>query len=524
VRNFFLQLYNQVRDIIQRLSTQQKIIIGFSSLIIVAGLIILLVLTSRPIFTPLFSNLSSEDASAVVNKLKELKVDYRLATGGSTVLVPKPVVYETRLSLAGVGLPQEGGVGFEVFDKTSYNLTDFTQRINYLRALQGELSRTIGGLSEVERCRVHLVIPKPELYIEEEKEATACVVLKLKPAAFLKEEQIKGIMHLVSHSVEGLKLKNVDVIDIHGNLLSEVIEPEKTPFQLTATQVEFQKNYERDTQRGIQSMLEKVLGPNKAVVRVSAEFDFSKSEVKSETYQPVVGEEGIVRSEQEMEESYKGEGGAPEGVPGVSSNVPGYPSATPATGEYKRRESTLNYELSKTIEHKQSAPGTLKKLSVGLFVDSKGLSRKKVNDIKEVASAACGLDLKRGDKIEVQSIPFSTELLEKEEAAMAKAAQREFLQQVLMVSAGVVFLVVLLLLALKMKKVREEEIVAKEAVPVKELEGVPPEGAPPLEALPPEEVDKERQRRRQILAQVGRLFEEKPEETTQMLKSWLVEK
>ncbi len=263
-------------------------IVGFGSLIF---------WNSRPDYQVLFSNLSQEDAGEMVNKLKEKKVPFQLTNNGTTILIPKEQVYDLRLSLATEGLPKGGGVGFEVFDRTNLGTTDFVQKLNYQRALQGELSRTIKQIKEIEQARVHIVTPKESLFIEEQKKPTASVLVKTRSGMTLAPPQVEGIVNLVSSAVEGLEPGNITIVDTTGKVLFKRADSTLMG-QLTTTQLEYQKNIEEGFKKKVQGMLEEVLGPTKAIARISADIDFQQVEITEEKYDPA----GVLRSEQKNTE------------------------------------------------------------------------------------------------------------------------------------------------------------------------------------------------------------------------------
>jgi flagellar M-ring protein FliF len=275
-------------------------------------LLALIIGTSHNQYEVLYSRLDQKDAGDVVTELKKENVPYRVSSKDNLImiLVPSEKVYDTRLTLAGQGLPKGNGVGYEIFDEPKWGSTDFTQKVNYKRALEGELQRTIGSLQEIESARVNIVIPEPELFTEQEKPTTASVVLELKTDASLKRDQVRGIVHLVAASVEGLKPEDVNVVDNRGNILSGFIaeeQQENNPdavdtdtltqqAKLTLHDMEVQQSYEKDLEHKITDMLNKVLGGNsRFAVSVSAELNFDKTENDSETFEPVVDGQGIVR-------------------------------------------------------------------------------------------------------------------------------------------------------------------------------------------------------------------------------------
>lgn len=553
MRDNLTAFFEQVRGFWQRLTVAQRAVLSSAVVLSILALVIGLVLATRPVYSSLFANLSAEDGPAIIKKLEELRIPYQVSPDGTNILVPKEKVHETRLRLASDGLPM-GGVGYEIFDKATYTLTDFQQKIQFKRALQGELERTVGQLAEIEQARVHLVIPEPELYEEKEKDPTASVVVKLKAGERLSPAQIKGIVHLVAHSVEGLKTDNVEIIDMHGNVLSDSLEKPFAP-----TKLEAQKEYERHLKRSIESMLERVLGPDKAVARVTAYLDFSKKESDSEIYSPVVGKEGIPRSEQSIEEKFKGTGVAPGGVPGVTSNIPGYPGAT--QGEYQRRELTTNYEISKVKSHVLQAPGDVLRLSVAIIVDTgrTQLTQRRINDIENVAAAAVGLDkVTRGDQIEVIGMAFSTEVDDKEAAERARALRVLYMKIAMLLLLGTLILFLFYLQHRPPHK-RVDEFLPQEAITIdaleREIPGMKVPGianiqfgygaygdqteeekgmkeedkaaaaaAAVAEAAPLTEEEIERQKQNQLFMDLLKLVEEKPKEAAQLIKSsWLLE-
>ena len=250
-----------------KFSINQRLIILVALAGSVAGLIALALWTQQPDMQVLFTNVNSEDAAAIIDKLKEAKTPYETTGGGATILVPSAQVHELRLQLATQGIPRGGGVGYEIFDRTSIGMSDFVQKLNYRRALQGELARTIAQMPEVERARVHLAIPERRLFANEQDRARASVVVSLRNSLTLSKSQVQGVVHLVASSVEGLQARDVTVVDGHGLLLSSTAADETVG--LSSTQLEYQHTVEKDIETRVQSMLERIVGVNKAVVRVS---------------------------------------------------------------------------------------------------------------------------------------------------------------------------------------------------------------------------------------------------------------
>jgi len=391
----------------------------------IAGLVAVGLWTQQPDMQVLFSNLAPDDAGAIVDKLKDAKVPYETSGGGTTILVPSAQVHDMRLQLAGQGLPHGGGVGFEIFDRSTLGMSEFVQKLNYRRALQGELARTIAQMPEVERARVHLAMPERRLFAAEQDRARASVVLSLRGSQTLGKAQVQGIIHLVSSSVEGLQARDVTVVDGHGQLLSNSSTDETAG--LTGSQLEYQRTVEKDIEGRIQSMLERIVGVNKAVVRVSSLLDFRKVETTEERFDP---NGQVVRSEQRGQEKASGVNGTSGGVPGVESNVPPgsdvEATRTSSTSNQTKNE-TVNYEISRTVSRIVEPIGTVKQLSVAVLVDGTYEAAKaaegekpvaeapkkyiprtdeEMKRIEEIVKKAMGYSTDRQDQVEVVNIQF----------------------------------------------------------------------------------------------------------------------
>ena len=433
MNGFLQELLQQLNEIWGRLSAKQKVLVSVIPAAMLLALVSFVVISSKPRQSVLYSNLTSEDAGLIVKKLKDDKVPYEIADGGA-VMVPSEMVYELRLQMASVGLPQGGAVGFEMFEKTRMGMTDFVQQVNYRRALQGELTRTIKQLVEVEQARVHLVIPRPELFVEEEKPATASIVLKLNAFKKLDLSQIKGIVHLVASSVEGLKPEHITLIDIHGNILNEELQSNDDS-KLNATQLEIQKKLEKDLEKKAEAILLKVLGPNKAVVKVTAEMDFDRSQFQKTIYAP----EGTVRSEQIKKEDFEGIKETAQGIPGTESNIPGYQAVEEGTpAKYKRDENVANYEITTEQRQVVEATGDILRLTIAAIIDGKRtilksgveeyvpLTFEEIRKYTGIIRNATGFKESRGDQITVENIPFDVSYLAKEEKAMQDVLSQDF--------------------------------------------------------------------------------------------------
>lgn len=399
-------------DVIMEWSLARKLSLIGAAVVSIAVFAVIIMQSQVADYSLLFANLPNRDASSVVQWLKDRKIPYRLEDGGRDIMVPADKVYEARLELAGSGLA-EGGVGFEIFDKQSFGMTDFAQKVNYRRALQGELMRTITSLAPVEAARLHLALPEKRLFREQQQAATASVIVKLASGRSLKESQLQGIVHLVAGSVEGLESENVTVVDSSGKVLSKSRSDEiggpMTPGMLT-----YQQTMEQRLEGRAQSLLDRALGAGNSLVRVTAEVDFDQRERVEESLDP---KGAVVVSEQTSTE--EGAGETAVGVPGVVSNLQGGGATT--TTPASRSEETVNYELSKVVSKTVQSVGTLKSLSVSVLVadrvtpgaegngpTSTPRSAEEIQSIEQMIRTALGINDTRGDLISVVSMPFES--------------------------------------------------------------------------------------------------------------------
>ncbi|MGH2368062.1 MAG: flagellar basal-body MS-ring/collar protein FliF [Chloroflexota bacterium] len=425
-----------IRDLPQvwkGLGRNRQILIGGAAGVVAISLIFALLVLRQPETVALYSNLDQQDASAIVAKLKELETPYTIADGGTTIRVPRDSVAELRLQLAGLGIPAGSAgasVGMELFDKTNLGLTDFAQRLNFQRGLEGELARTISRLAPIESARVHLVLPEERLFTAQQKDATASVVLKLKPAAKLADDQVSSIQHLVAKSVEGLKPENVAIVDINGNTLGTLGlngGAGKPSDKQLAARLEVQHQRETELEHKIQSLLDTVLGPNHAVVRASVALDWDQVEQQIETFSPN-DLPAQVRSQRETRENVAGQGAdgaAPAGVPGAEA-IPTYQGedagAAGQNATYQRSDVTTNYEISSEKQQIVRAPGEIKNIGIAVTVDQ-SVQAAQVDQITQLVTAAAGLQAQRGDQISVVSLPFD-DTLEVQTAKLQSDQQR----------------------------------------------------------------------------------------------------
>ncbi len=393
----------------------RKIALGVITSISI-GLFAFLIIQARVAdYQLLYANLSEADAGSVVNWLKTQDIPYQLKNGGKNIWIGADKIYDTRLDLAANGLPSGGDVGFEIFDKQSFALTDYVQKVNHTRALQGELARTITSLEPVESTRVHLAIPEKRLFKNQQKNPTASVIVSLSHGRQLDPDQVQGILHLVAGSITGLTPENVKIIDSNGVVLDAGNKSDDEKL-LSVDMLSFQQDVEHRLQMRAQDLLDTIMGKNKAMVRVTADLDFAKVEKTQELYD---ADEPVVRSEQLNQESNGVQ--TTGGIPGVQSNLQGSSgglvNSEPPSNKSSR---TTNYEISKTISKIVNPVGTIKSLSVSILVadrivqgensetaDSVPLSDEELKSIEKMVASALGIIPERGDKINVVSMPFS---------------------------------------------------------------------------------------------------------------------
>jgi flagellar M-ring protein FliF len=399
------------------LSTGKRMVVAAVALGSLLAFGVLITVANRTDYRPLFANLTSEDAGEIVKRLKEQKVPHRISDDGKAILVPSDKVYDLRLSLASDGLPQGGGIGFEIFDRKNFGMTEFVQKLNYQRALQGELSRTIAQMAGVESARVHLALPEKSLFQDAEKPATASVVLKMKSNRSLRDAEVQGVVHLVASSIEGMDPDHVTVLDSRGKMLSGSA-PADAASKVAGARQEAQRSFEKGEEEKLQGLLDKVVGSGKCVARVSAAFDLKHVEKFEERYDP---ETAAVRSEQRSEEK----GGATStasGVPGVQSNLGRAPAASGGAGGGSKSDETLNYEVSRSTAKTVEPGGGLTKVSVAILVDGRyelppgakpGAKAKyqprspdEMQKIEALVKSAVGYNAERGDQVTVANIPF----------------------------------------------------------------------------------------------------------------------
>ncbi|MCX7725800.1 MAG: flagellar basal-body MS-ring/collar protein FliF [Chitinispirillaceae bacterium] len=501
---FFKQLIAQFDAIWKRLSLPQKIITTSLIVFTVLGMIGLLLWSHKSVtkdsgYKILYSNLDIEEAADITDALQKGGYKYKLENEGKTILVEGKQLYEIRMAMAKEGLPKKSGIGYELFDKNTIGTTDYVLKLNSKRALEGEIKRTIEELDEVKSARIHIVIPEPTIFLENQKEAKASVVIKCKSGRELTKEQIRGIAYLVSSSVEGLKPENISIVDYSGKLLSDPFGMDENAL-VSSKNMELQQNMEKYLENKVNQLLIGVLGPSKAYVKISCDLDFDKVERTLEKYNP---ESKVVRSEERIEESKK--------------NAP--------DGDNSRERTLTNYEIDKTIEHIIGEIGNIKRLTISVAVDGryeKGKDGKmnfiprspeELHNIEEIVKNAVGYDLARGDLITVSNIKFDNEMFIKEQEEIAKEENFEFWKSIakyaLLFIIGVIFILFLRSLAKTVAEAMNPPVPTLEQLGIEE----------PVIEEAPEELKKSSE----ILERVEILTREEPVNIALIIKQWLNE-
>jgi len=508
----------------QPMSTARKVALVLLAVSLIAGVYCLVPLLTRASYAPLLTQLDPKDAGAIVEKLKTMKVEYQLTDEGQTILVPKGKVYDARISLASSGVLEGGGKGFELFDQSKIGVTDFEQQVSYQRALQEELRRTIVQLEGVQQARVHLVMPQKSLFLDDNKEtASASVALKLKPLARLTPEQVKGISDLVAGSVEGLKPENIHIIDMEGHVLSNEVKSGTNAnlYQSASDQQQVKRNYEKDLEKRVQDVLERVLGPGKAVAMVTADLDFSQGQVVTNS---IYGDPAVVSEKTIIEKNSKaGPAGGQAGTgSNLAANYPGLVSTSTA-GDYSREEAAKNYQTGTRQETIVKAPADVRRLSVAVIMDSSP-DASQIPSLQNAIAAAVGYNPERGDQIQVTGMAFDDSYRDKVDSEMNKAdalardqQRQRFFINMGAVAAGFLLLLFVLFRLFRMRGEVEEEVmttVEGNVVPLslveKSIAQLENKGTDESITNPQQEKIKEMARK-------------KPEDVAQIIKVWMAE-
>ncbi|MGE3855627.1 MAG: flagellar basal-body MS-ring/collar protein FliF [Dehalococcoidia bacterium] len=501
--------------------------------------------SSQTTYATLYSGLDASDSGAIVEELRASNTPYRLEVNGSTVLVPQSQVNDLRVQFASKGMPAAGHTGFEVFSGNSFTATDFVQRLNFQRGLQGELERTLEAFPAVQQARVHVVMPQKSLFKNDQQPATASVVLALRPGRSLQDNEVAGMAHLVAGAVEGLDREHITILNTAGKMIFDgASQTGRGGIGAASTQLTMQSEFERQLAANVQSMLDRTLGPSKATVNVSASLNFDQIETQTEKYtQP---ENGAARSSKSVKEAYTTNAsttageipGAVANVPGANANLPGgtQPAATGGSGtNYERTETTSNFELDKVLTKQVAASGGVKRLSVSLLLDE-SIAEDKTAALEASVAAAAGIDKERGDTIVVTRVPFDRSLIEEANQAFAAEASRDLIFSYVRIALPVVALVAVFVFTRMLMRslgrrggpqaayaAAPEGFAPGMSLPMGAGAGMalPDVAANAIRALPPPPL--EEVKRSDLEISVSRMAEQHPETVAEVVQSWLRE-
>jgi flagellar M-ring protein FliF len=516
---------------------------GAVTIALVAFFAFLILRVTAPAMTPLFTELSAEDSAAIIKDLERQGIAYDIRNEGAIVLVPKDRVTRLRMKLAEGGLPKGGGVGYEIFDKTDVlGATNFVQNINHLRALEGELSRTIRGIDRVQAARVHLVLPERALFARDKPEPSASIVLKVRGQ--LESQQVRAIRHLIASAVNGLKPQRVSIVDEAGRLLADGSSDDSTG---SSAQVDERKvAYERRLREQVEAIVTSVVGPGRSHVQLSAEFDFNRITQTSDKFDP---EGRVVRSSQNREEvsgtdNREGPVSVGNELPGANANKP---EPTPPREQNRKTEEVVNYEISRTTKTEVIEGGRVNRISVAVVVDGnyakndKGeinyepRGKEEIDRIAALVRSAIGFDAKRGDQVEVANLrlaelPVNPIVEPTGFMSMLRFTKDDIMRGVELFIMLLLGLIVMLMVVRPMLRrilgppgPAAAPAVAEDGSPIVTAEAAPIVIAPSKTAKMIDVAQVQGQVHAQSVQKVGELADKNPNETVSIIRTWLHE-
>ena len=520
------RLSDAVRTTLAGFTSGQKAVTALALIALLIGGAVFTSWASKPALVPVFTNLASSDAAAITEELTTRGMPYELAAGGTTVLVPQKEVYQLRLDLSAAGLPEDGEAGYELLDEQGITTSEFRQRVDYQRALEGELSKTISSIDGVDATTVHLVIPEESLFSEDGRKPSASVLIKDKPGKNMTAGQVQAVVNLVASSVEGLEHERVTVADAKGRVLSGAGEDAEAA--LGDARVTQTASFEKELQTSVEQMLTPLVGSGKAVVRVKADLDFDRRETKTESFE--TDKKAPVVTEKTGGEDYTGTGAVVGGVLGPENVV----NENGGESTYKKAQDERTFAVGKTTEQETSAPGAVKRLSVAVVLDAGADPAITTATVQQLVSAAAGLDTARGDVVEVSRLAFdesAAAAAAKEFAALEaaeKSAQRWALGRTIAVMLVVGLMVLYALRVMRRDKRTELDPTSLELEAV-QLSAIEAEEAAMLAAaerlaLEAAVVSPEDAKRLAVQAEVSELVERQPDEVAQLLRGWLADR
>ena len=520
-------LQGRARTLLSGFTTGQKAMTAIAVVAALVGGLLFMSWASKPTYAPLFTNLSASDAAAITAKLTDTKEPYKLADGGSSILVPQKDVYQQRIDLSGAGLPAGGTQGYSLLDKQSLTTSEFQQHVTYQRALEGELSKTIDVIDGVDASVVHLAIPEQDVFAGDTTKPSASVLIKTKPGATLRPTQVQAILHLVSSSVPDLAPADVAIADATGRVLNAPGD-DSLGSAMADARTEQTSGFEQATVSNVQSMLDKVLGPGHAIVRVQADLNYDKQTTDTEEY--ITDKSVPPLSVTTNKETYTGNGAAIGGVLGPD-NV-SVPSGSGGQSKYQKDDQTLTNAVGTRKQTTTVAPGAVRRMSVAVVLDNAlPVASGNTTNISQLVAAAAGIDPKRGDTVQVTAMPFDTTAAKQAQKELAQAASaKQHAETMSLVKTGVIVLLVVLVLiwvARRSRKVERTPVYvsalpggeAPEALEAR-LQPLALEAAHRELVLP----DPQHVERMAVRSEIGDLIEQQPDEVARLLRGWLADR
>lgn len=540
-----------LQKFLDRFTPSQKIFLASVAALTVIGIVLIVNIAGALNYGVLYSNLSTKDSGLILEQLKAQKIPYKIDGGGSIIKVPESQIAELRIQLAATGLPEGGGVGFEIFDKTSLSTTDFVQNINYIRAIEGELARSIAQLKEVISAKVHITMPKRSVFIEDQEAAKASIVLKLRPGARVSGNIVPAILHLTAQSVEGLKPENIAIVDVYGSLLSKPSDGSEGDV-FDDKQMAYQKKMENSFSRKIIDLLEPIVGAGKVRANVRLALDFNKIETTEETVDP----DQIAKVSEKSETSSSTGGTIAGGIPGVSSNVAqagarqGAAASSPS--KTKTENSLVNYEVSKRVTHTVRPVGEIQKISAAVVVDD-GVQVSVVNGelqkvpqkrtpeelsaLTRIVQAAVGFNVTRGDTVEVVNLAFDTSAVTESDFLQGRRESEKLINDLIRYGVYVIGAILLFLMIIRpiikktseifknigKPKVEEIEIPRIDGEKMAALQDARDDVEIEKELMEQYKIPKSSKKMGIIRQKVVEFAEENVDETASLIKSFLME-
>lgn len=518
------QLFAQLALVWRELGLNQKVSVAITAIFVIGGLVALAMWANRPQMKLLYGGLDDKEAGAILTALQDAGVPYEIGPGGRSIFVPANQVYKTRMELAAKGLPSGGGVGFEIFDRTNFGISDFVQRTNYLRALQGELARTITGLQGVREARVMVVIPENRLILRGDQIRPTASVFVDTGGNRLETPQVNAIRSLVAAAVQGLQPSDVSVVDNHGNSLSEELNTD--PMLSTASsQMKFRKQIEDYLTQKVESMLAQVVGPGNAVVRVAAEIDNEMAVISEEKFDP---EGQVPRTENVMEDvSNSVESGGNQQPVGVVANIPapnqqaGAGAPPTRTVNTSRTSRTTNFEINRTITNLTRAPGSISRLTAAVFVSPKSPEQpnaqpaprtpEEIAALRQVVAHALGITTRTPEEMERLISIVETPIQPVVTAGLPQPTGIKGLDQLWPAVALAAALIIFIAFFLALRKTKPEQIT---------FELIEDEPAPP----PPPALLPNRKDHKISPELLNELIQQKPENVGVTIRQWLAQR